>query len=422
MVFESRESSNFRPGGSGRLEKAFVYPYERDHKGVLVLRGDEIVTTYDGQEMKAISLKTPKRTVSFTAVLEQALQLPAGRIKGRNVPKLFERVIDLVVHYNDFNPDKPRLQPIIVIGYGEDKYRYYLFPRLQKGRIIALLKKHSREIETLVGPLALSREDLNMWKRADPNGRDKAWGELMRLGIDLLSDSQTPKGTARFIVRKILSRLPPELVEKTEWPIVQGSDLLSWYKAVLYRHSINIHRDNETAKRQRELERNDPLTLFFVSNPPESDAARRLFATLSLRERNVFTARFLEKKEYVRIVEMLHTTEANARVIYRRVYKSLRELIHIPVDEWKPYDVVREAQELYPDFYKTFLGNVPPHVMQYVQLKYDKDLDSIAIGEKMGISEGAVKSVGHRFRERLSHSLNTYRLQHGIDVRTALVD
>lgn len=370
----------------------FHRPSNNERYGAWLLTSDETVTTFDGRRLKAASLPQDRTMISFGKVLERALDVPrhSGRVAG-----IYGQVIDLIADYNEQNPAEARLQTIIII---KGTRKNYLIPVSQEGQVASLVKEHRNEIESSLGPFYISREDLNKFKTGDPQGEEKVRARLTGLGMKFTKNWEMPQEDAERIVKQLISHPSTNnLLRNSEWPIINRSDFCRFLAASLHRAYLNYHRDTEARKRRKECEDKDPLIIFFRESPPDSERARRLLATLSTKDRNIFTARFFENKRNRQIAQKLHTSEANISTCFSegRAYLSL--LLTKPVEDWQPADVVRETIELYPDLYEAFLEEVSARYQLFAQLKYKQGLRNKEIAERMGTTEPAVKSLGHRF-------------------------
>lgn len=353
--------------------------------------------------------KIPKvETVSFRELFREAFACTPGEGRRPGGFRAYQKLFEIVGHHNGESPAEAQIR---LIKKRKGRKNNYRVPSSEYRILVNLAKGHAEELEPYL-PFYVTQEE---WLRLK-EGEEKIKGEvsqrLFRMGGTTGAPGSFSAEKKREIIKGVIeSPKTWEVLLKSPPPFSERGEFQKWFRNVLYRKSNAEYGKQQTAERRRQREetpfpmlQEGQLRQFFLANPPGSELAEKLLATLDQGHRHIFRLYYLEGKSKTEVSCLTKHAAGTVRDRLRLAKVRLEQTIdklpesRIPAKE----DIVTKLRREQPDFYSTFLANAPRRLRSYAQLRFEEGLTLREVGQRMGVTRQAVYQGKEKFKRILA--------------------
>lgn len=353
----------------------------------------ERVRMPDGRILLASGLCQDRTMVSFGNIYVRIFACTPDHNSVFN-----QKVLEIVAIHNTVNPEH-QLHPVVT---EQKPGKHYLIHKDESEDLKILLTEHTELLDPLL-PFRVTGREIDDIRKGKATAKHAVTKRLYRLAKGLLS--KLPDDQALTIAFRVIEHPSTwEMLLKSTPPIRSKSDFQRYFRTSLVRRVWNLNRDKERAGKRVGFYRLNasPLKGFFEQNPLGSQLSKRLLSVLSEDGISAFIGYYLLNKSRKTLGQERSKTLNNEERPYVKARNILEEVVGLPIEDWPRPTIVITVDRIFSKRRAEFdqiTACMFPRYREYSCLKYIQGFSNEQLAVHLNISTGAVKALGHRFRD-----------------------
>ncbi|OGY10782.1 MAG: hypothetical protein A3F61_00045 [Candidatus Blackburnbacteria bacterium RIFCSPHIGHO2_12_FULL_41_13b] len=358
-----------------------------------LLKGHELIQMPDGRILQASGLCQDRIMVSLGNIFVRTFGCTPDYRSG-----FYQKVLEIVAIHNAVNPEH-QLHPVVT---EQKPTRHYLIHKDESEDLGILLTEHTEFLDPLL-PFRVTGEEIDDLKQGKVKVKQIVTKRLYKLAKGLLSEFS--ESQARTVAFKVIEHPSTwKLLLESTPPISEKSDFQRYFRTSLVRRVWNCRRDKERAGKRVGFYRlnNNPLKDFFEQNPLGSQLSEKLLSVLPQDEISAFIGYYLLNKSRKTLEQERGKTLNEDERPYVKARNILEEVVRLPIEDWPRPAIVITIDRIFSKRREEFdqiTACMFPRYQEYAGLKYRQGFSNEQLAEHFNINVGAVKALGHRFRD-----------------------